>query len=187
MVRDALEAQRLIGIIQPKVAAPDNFGPVEEPEGGRELQAVGCVGRIEHTLPEPDGRFHILLKGISRFRCVREIPPQGEYRRFHVSYEAYTEDWREPAHPLDATRILCALEVLKESHSLCIEPGDFKSLTGIAVLNGLAAALPFAPAEKQALLEAVSAEERERLLIALMAMGFQSEAASRLGQPPSIH
>jgi len=187
MIRDALAADRTIGMIQPRVPAPDNCARVGEPHEAPELQPVGCAGRIEHTLPEPDGRFHILLQGVIRFRITRELPLQQGYRRFQVTYDPFMEDLREPERNLDASRILQAMEVLKESRTLCIEPGDFKSLSGIAVLNGLAAALPFAPAEKQALLEATSAEERERLLLALLAMGFQQGGGPRSFRPPSIH
>ena len=187
MVRDALATDRVIGMIQPRLPAQDNFGPVEEPEGGPELHVVGCAGRIEHSLPEPDGRFHILLKGMIRFRLQCELAPERGYRRFQVAYEAFGADLREPGRHLDASRILRAMEVLKESHNLCIEPDDFRSLSGIAVLNGLAAALPFAPAEKQALLEAAGPEDRERLLLALMAMGFQPGTGTRKAPPSSIH
>ena len=187
MVRDALATDRTIGMIQPRVPAMDNFGPAEPKLEVPELQSVGCAGSIEHTLPEADGRFHILLQGVIRFRTTRELSQQQGYRRFRVSYDPFLEDLLEPERSMDATRILQAMQVLKESHSLCIEPGDFKSLSGIAVLNGLSAALPFAPAEKQALLEAANADDRERLLLALMAMGFQPRSGSRDFGDPSIH
>jgi len=187
MVRDALATDRWIGMIQPRMPAPDNFGPPEGQAEDPELHAVGCAGTIQHCLKETDGRFHILLKGVSRFRLLREMHKQEGYRWFQVAYDAYAADHAEPQCALDSCRILRAMEVLRQSHSLAIDPDDFKGLTGIAVLNGLSAALPFAPAEKQALLEATTPEERERLLLALMAMGFQQGAGTRCTPPFTIH
>jgi uncharacterized protein len=187
MVRDALATDRLIGMIQPRVPAPDNVAPVGESPETPELHPVGCVGKIEHSLPEPDGRFHILLKGVSRFRLVEEMSEQAGYRWFHVSYEAFAHDFQEPRCHLDSSKILRAMEVLKQSHSLSIDPEDFRGLSGIAVLNGLSAALPFAPAEKQALLEAAGPKEREHLLLALMAMGFRQGTGTRCPPPSTIH
>lgn len=187
MVRDALASDKLIGMIQPRLPASDNVAPTGESAETPELHPVGCVGRIEHSLPEADGRFHILLKGVSRFRIVEEMSERVGYRRFQVCYDAFFADFQEPSCNLDSSRILRAMEVLKQSHSLSIDPEDFKGLSGIAVLNGLSAALPFAPAEKQALLEAASPRERERLLLALMAMGFQPGTGNRCPPPSTIH
>jgi uncharacterized protein len=187
MVRDALATDRLIGMIQPRLPAADNVAPTVESAEPPELHPVGCVGKIEHSLPAPDGRFHILLKGVSRFTLVEEMCEQSGYRWFHVNYQAFSGDSQEPSCNLDSSRILRAMEVLKQSHSLSIDPDDFRGLSGIAVLNGLSAALPFAPAEKQALLEAASPQEREHLLLALMSMGFQQGTGTRCPPPSTIH
>lgn len=187
MVRDALATDRWIGMIQPRHPAPDNLGSAEGAAEDPELHVVGCAGMIQHCLKETDGRFHILLKGVSRFRVLREMPKGEGYRWFQVAYDAFLADATEPDCALDSCRILRAMEVLRQSHSLSIDPEDFKGLSGIAVLNGLAAALPFAPAEKQALLEAMTPHDRERLLLALMAMGFQQGTATRCIGPFTIH
>ncbi len=187
LVNDAIASDQFIGMVQPVVPAPDNTGPVEELHDPPELHHIGGAGRIEHYLPEPDGRFHILLKGFTRFRLVRELPPEKGYRRFEVSYEGYGADAQEPGRPLDAGDILQALQVLRASHSISIDPDDFKNLAGIAVLNGLAAALPFTPAEKQALLEAPAPCDRQKILLALMTMGFRQGTGTRVVPPGTIH
>ena len=188
LVTDAMASDHFIGMVQPLVPAADNSGPVEEIGGPRELHPVGGAGRIEHYLPEPDGRFHILLKGVTRFRLVREMPLEKGYRRFQVSYQDYGGDGEEPRRLLDAAEILEALQFLRASHSLSIDPDDFKNLSGIAVLNGLAAALPFTPAEKQALLEASAPCDRLKILLALMTLGFRQGTGTRMPPPgSSIH
>jgi len=187
MVADALAADRFIGMIQPVTPGADNLGIVGEPGDAPDLHEVGCAGSIEHSLPEPDGRYHILLRGVTRFRLLQELAMERGYRRFQVGYEAFAADFRESEHMLDPSDMLRAMEVLKKSHSLSIDPEDFRHLSGIAVLNGLCAALPFAPGEKQALLEAADPAERERRLLALMTLGFQQGTGTRYAPPPTIH
>src|SRR5258705_6107774 len=110
MVRDALATDKLIGMIQPRLPAPDNVAPTSESVETRELYPVGCVERIEHSLPEPDGRFHILLKGVTRFRIVEELSRRVGYRQFHVCYDTFFADFQEPSCDLDSSRILRAME-----------------------------------------------------------------------------
>lgn len=75
MVADAMAGERTIGMIQPLVPRPDNWGMPEEVFDQPELYAVGCAGRIERCEPQPDGRYLVLLKGVSRFRVREELPP----------------------------------------------------------------------------------------------------------------
>ncbi|HEV8377170.1 MAG TPA: LON peptidase substrate-binding domain-containing protein [Candidatus Polarisedimenticolia bacterium] len=187
LVSDVLAGDRIMGMIQPLVPATDNAGPAEGGEENPDLHAVGCAGVIVHALPEPDGRYHILLKGESRFRVQREAQKLRGYRRLEVSYQAFQGDPCEMGQVLDPSRILRALQVLKDSHSLSIDPDDFRNLGGVAILNGLSAALPFTPGEKQALLEAAGIQHRERLLLGLMALGFGHGTGSRFVPPSTIH
>ena len=61
------------------------------------------------------------------------------------------------------------------------------SVPGISLLNGLAVALPFRPAEKQALLEAASPMEREEMLLALMGMGIERVSKEEFDAPPIVN
>lgn len=186
MVSDVLASDRMMGMIQPLVPAPDNAGPVEGEEDPA-LHAIGCTGVIVHALPEPDGRYHILLKGESRFRVLGEKEKLRGYRRLEVCYQMFEGDPCEPGQDLDPSRILRALQVLKDSHSLSIDPDDFRNLGGVAILNGLSAALPFTPGEKQALLEASGIQQRERILLGLMTLGFQQGTGTRVVPPSTVH
>jgi Lon protease-like protein len=52
----------MIAMIQPRTA-----GLVPE------LYDVGCVGHIQHVEALDDGRFNLVLEGISRFRMLGEL------------------------------------------------------------------------------------------------------------------
>ena len=190
MVADALEEGRHIGMIQPVVPRLDNFGDLLDPtevERAPEIYSVGCVGRIDRCEPQPDGRYEIVLRGICRFRIREELPEQRGYRRVSVDYGEFSADLAEPQISLDPSQMLGSLRAFGQKHGLEFDYGLLEALPGISLLNGLAVALPFRPEEKQALLEAASPEERERLLLALMGMGFEPLSNEEYYAPPTVH
>ena len=190
MVADALEEGRHIGMIQPVVPRLDNFGELLDPtdlERAPELYHVGCVGRIDRSELQPDGRYEIVLRGICRFRLREELPERRGYRRVSVDYSEFTGDLTEPQMPLDPSRVLGALRAFGQKHGLEFDFGLLEALPGISLLNGLVVALPFRPEEKQALLEAANPEERERLLLTLMGMGFEPMSTEEYYSPPTVH
>ncbi len=83
--------------------------------------------------------------------------------------------------------MLRALRGFAEKHGLEFDFDLLASLPGISLLNGLAVALPFRPAEKQALLEAPGPMEREELLLALMGMGLDVITPEEYYSPPTVN
>ena len=74
MTTDALAGDQLICLVllQP--------GWEEEYEGKPPLHSVACLGRILDHQRLPDGRFNLLLRGLSRARIVQEVEQLKEYR-----------------------------------------------------------------------------------------------------------
>lgn len=167
LVEDALAGPGVIGMIQPR-------GPVAEAEEEPtepQLYSVGCAGRIHRSQKLPDGRYLILLVGLSRFRVRAELPGQRGYRRVEAAYDEFGGDAREPAEVLpDLTPLLAGVRSFGATHGLEVDIDELKNIPPPQLVNGLAAALPFAPAEKQALLEAEGPVERAEVLSALLAM-----------------
>jgi uncharacterized protein len=193
MVADALEEGGHIGMIQPLVPAPDNFGPREadpdspEPyENSPELYEIGCAGRLARCEPQPDGRYHVVLEGVCRFRIRQELPEQRGYRRVSADYSEFLSDLEEPASSLDPGPLLRALKAFGERHRLEFDYAALAGVPGVALLNGLAAALPFRAAEKQALVEAPGPEERLAMLLVLMGMGMDPLPGGGFA-PPIVH
>src|SRR5918998_6723480 len=81
MVRDALASDRLIAMVQPRDG--------EEPAG---LFEVGCIGRISACDELDDGRFNIVLEGLSRFRIAREATVETPYRQVDADRSGFDED-----------------------------------------------------------------------------------------------
>jgi Lon protease-like protein len=190
MVADALEAGMHIGMIQPVVPRLDNFGALLDPtevERAPEIYGVGCVGRIDRWEAQPDGRYEIVLRGICRFRIREELPERRGYRQVSAGYAEFLADLTEPQHLVDPSQMLASLRAFGQKHELEFDFDLLGALPGISLLNGLAVALPFRPEEKQALLEAETPAERERLLLTLMGMGFEPMSAEEYFSPPTVH
>lgn len=193
LVADAMEegkgARRspYIGMIQPFVPRQDNWPALDLPAEDPALYTIGCAGRIERCDPQPDGRYEIVLRGISRFRVREELPPRRGYRRVAVDYDEFTADPAEPQHEVEPSRLLAAVRSFGAANGFELDLSLLAALPGISLLNGLAVALPFRPEEKQALLEAAGPAEREELLLVLMGMGFEPAPADDHYAPPTVH
>ncbi len=181
MVEDVLTGGRTIGIIQPlrgggePVSGADEVFIDGEPTGedGPRLYEVGCAGAIERSERLPDGRFIVLLKGVGRFRVRRELPVVRGYRRVEADYHGFTVDARDVDAEVSPDPLMDALRHFAELHQVPLELDRLGELSGLALLNSVAMALPFQPAEKQALLEAPDVVERHEMLLALLDMGVE--------------
>nr|WP_089220723.1 LON peptidase substrate-binding domain-containing protein [Sphingomonas laterariae] len=163
LVTDALARDRRIAMIQPRE---------DERADGRPpaLYDVGCVGRIAHVEALPDGRFNIVLEGISRFRMVGELDRPTLFRQIEARFDGFEED-EVDAEPL-ALMMRAALE--QESKRFAAARGyvvDWDAVGRLddeALVNGIAQIAPFDAVAKQALLEAPTIEDRADLIIQFM-------------------
>jgi hypothetical protein len=187
MVADARDDAGLIAMVQPVVPRQDNAPPPEATPEHPHLYPVGCVGRLERCEETPDGRFVVALKGLSRFRQREELPLHKGYRRVVADYGEFSGDLDEPNASLDPERLKRALQRFGERTRLPFDLAKLDTVSGIALLNGLCMSLPFAPAEKQALLEAPTPDARERMLLGLMGMGLEGDAARDQQAPPTLN
>jgi Lon protease-like protein len=164
MVDDALQGDRLIGIIQPS----------EDPDAvlTPKLSAVGAVGRIVAFRETDDNRYLLTLTGLCRFRLTSEKATDLPYRMGHCDFSAFASDLAESAEDSDfpRRRLVAALKDYLNSRDM---KADWKSVMNAppeALVNALAMMCPFEPAEKQALLEALSFDERVSTLMAILEM-----------------
>jgi Lon protease-like protein len=189
LVADALEGEQLIGMVQPLTPRQDNWvANAEGPDPDNpEIYRIGCLGRIEEHEPQDDGRYLIVLRGISRFRIREELPRPRGYRRVLVEYAEFQRDLDELNVFLNPSQIMRALRAFGDKHDLEFDYDLLASVPGISLLNGLSVALPFRPAEKQALLEAADPAVREELLLTLMGMGIEPLSTDEYYSPPVLN
>ena len=175
MVEDALDADKIFGMIQPFAPQQDNRPlPGADKETTPDLYKVGCAGYIEQCEKLPDGRFFIQLKGINRFRFEEELPLQRGYRRVRAIYTEFPDATLAEGWSCDRKQVLEALGEFDQAHGMQVKPEHAERFSDLELVNLLGVSLPFHPAEKQALLEAPTLKEREKILVNLLRLGAGS-------------
>lgn len=163
MIDDAMGGDRLIGLIQP------SGGAASLPA----LSQVGCVGRITSFAETSDGRYLISLTGQSRFRVTNELPVQTPYRQVRADFAAFEPDLT-PDPGLDDPEaravLLDALHRWLERRDMDVDWDAARDAPAEALVNSLSMALPFETAEKQALLEAPTVQDRLTALTAILSI-----------------
>ncbi len=163
MVSDAMAGAGIVGMVQP--SNPESA--VHEPP----IYGIGCAGRIDAFKETDDGRFIINLAGVCRFSVVREIERATLYRQVTAAYGDFRADVEGVgSDDLDRDRILRALHAYLEAKELSADWNTIQQLRVDKLVTSLAMLCPFAPSEKQALLEAPSPAERGRVMATLMEM-----------------
>jgi Lon protease-like protein len=172
MIEDALEREKIFGMIQPFTPQDDNRGPRPgtDPDVPG-LYKVGCAGLIEQSERFPDGRFFVQLKGVNRFRYEDELPLHRGYRRVRGIYREFPDATLEEGWQCDRTAVLEALAAFGEAQGRRINPEHAQRFSDLELVNLLCVSLPFHPAEKQALLEAPTLKDRELMLVNLLRLG----------------
>ena len=172
MVEDALEADKIFGMIQPFAPQNDNRGPQPgAANASPDLYKVGCAGYIEKWEKFPDERFFIQLKGVNRFRISEEFPLVRGYRRVKPTYDEFPDASPEQGWQCARQALLDALATFGKAHGMQVKAEQAQRFSDLELVNLLSVSLPFHPAEKQALLEAPLLKDRENLLIDLLHLG----------------
>jgi hypothetical protein len=172
MVEDALEGNRVFGMIQPYAPQDDNRGPLPGAENlAPDLYKVGCAGYIDKWEQLPDGRFFVELKGVNRFRLTEELELHRGYRRVKAEYNEFPDASLEQGWHCDRQSILEALAIYGKAHGMQVKIAQADKFSDLELVNLLGVSLPFHPAEKQALLEALRLEDREEMLVNLLRLG----------------
>ncbi|MDA9152922.1 LON peptidase substrate-binding domain-containing protein [Candidatus Pelagibacter sp.] len=156
MVNDSMKSNKLIGMIQPKKLVDDLTSPV--------LHNVGCLGKITSFKETEDGRCLIELKGLIRFKVVKEIKTEKKYIEYEVNFERFIHDLdakKENLNFSDLELIFKDLKSLFEKKGFIINWKELEKQSLDETINALAMASPFTLEEKQILLEADNLDARK--------------------------
>ena len=158
MIDDSMKSHRLIGMIQPKKS-----GELKKPD----LYQVGCIGKITSFNETEDGRYLILLSGISRFKIVQELETKKLYRICKIDFEDFFNDLNEKNEEIKFSDLKLTFNNLK---SFFVKQGykinwkDLEKQNIDQTINTLVMASPFSLEEKQVLLEAINIYDRKEKL-----------------------
>lgn len=174
MVRDSIARDGLIGMIQPR----DN----RDPPG---LFGIGCLGRIGSVEELEDGRYNIVLEGLTRFRVTAEARVDTPYRQVDADPAGLDPD--EEPEPLGIAQ---RAELERESRAYADSLGYWVDWTAVSrlddemLVNGIAQIAPLDIGSKQALLEAHDLAARADLLVQFMQ--FQRMAPGGADGPETL-
>jgi len=168
MVRDAMQTDRVIGMIQPKA---DDAKGVLPP-----LYQTGCAGRITNFSETNDGRFLITLTGVCRFDVASELEVTTPYRQVIADFDRWREDLQPVPPPEELKgRLHRVLRGYFDRHGIEADWSAIENAPLAGLVTSLCMICPFEPEEKQALLEAGGGDRQARLLVALMEMEALAE------------
>jgi Lon protease-like protein len=149
MIADVASSHGIIGMMLLKgewerdyYANPDTFG-------------IGCAGKISQLVKLDDGRYNLLLEGLSEFRVVRENRDRS-YRQAEVEWCAVEPTMNIDAEAMEGLRQLL-FDYLGDNAAAAWKSLVERGLGGAELVNFLCFHLDIPAIEKQTLLEARSA------------------------------
>ena len=157
MVDDAMKSNRIIGMIQPKKSNQNT--PV--------LYNIGCAGKITSFNESNDGRYLIVLSGISRFKIIEELKNEKLYRECSISFNDFSNDLEENNEEIkfsDLELIFKDIKTLFAKEGYIVNWKDIEKQNLDQTINTLSMASPFSLEEKQILLETTNLNERKKKL-----------------------
>jgi uncharacterized protein len=168
MIDHALQRDRLIGIVQPNPDKGDTG----------QLYHVGCVGRITQLAETGDGRYHLTLTGIARFKILSEANTKTSFMQYNVDWMPFVHDYtaRFGEDAVDRPSVMQALRSFSEANDIPVDWDSVKDAPNEALVNALSMMCPYGVREKQALLEAADLKSRGEMLVAITEMELAKAA-----------
>ena len=158
MIDQCMKTDRLLGMAQPK-RITDNKIP--------ELFDVGCLGKISSFNETEDGRYVIILNGITRFNIIKEIENKKTFREFEINFNNFENDAASDQEKIDFSDLNLIFKDLKrvfDKQGYQINWDELKKQSLDQTINTLSMASPFSKEEKQMLLEAKNLKFRKKKL-----------------------
>ena len=182
MTRDALEGDGLIALAQIKAGWENS--ETDTPE----IHPVICIGKIAHHVELEDGRYNLIVQGLSRASIIEELPMEHAFRRASVELLAEepfdnisSEDQRRAEILKNFRKLFPKLNIEHELHQV------FESEIPLGILcDVFAYALSLDPADSQRLLSEFNVDRRSRLLLQLIetSVSHPPEESEREFPPP---
>ena len=158
MIDQCMKTDRLLGMAQPKRITVNKIP---------ELFDVGCLGKISSFNETEDGRYVIILNGITRFNIIKEIENKKTFREFEINFNNFENDAASDQEKIDFSDLNLIFKDLKrvfDKQGYQINWDELKKQSLDQTINTLSMASPFSKEEKQMLLEAKNLKFRKKKL-----------------------
>ena len=158
MINHSMKNNRMIGMIQPKKMS-------DKSKTG--LYEIGCLGKITSFDETEDGRYSIVLKGLSRFKIVNELKNNKSYRECEVDFKEFEDDVKldtKKNEQLNLETIFKNLKLLFKKRGYVVNLKELEKQNIGETINTLSMSAPFLLEEKQVLLESQNLNSRKNNL-----------------------
>ena len=158
MIDQCMKTNRLLGMAQPKRISNDKVPGLFD---------VGCLGKISSFNETEDGRYVIVLNGVTRFNIIKEIDNKKAFREFEINTNGFENDLlkkQEEINFSDLNLIFNDLKKIFDKQGYLINWDELKKQSLDQTINTLSMASPFSKEEKQMLLEAKDLKFRKKKL-----------------------
>ena len=161
----ALKNDRYIGMVQPSELSSSS-GNEKSPS----IYNIGCAGYVTAFSQTNDNRYEIILEGVCRFKIKKELETINGFRRADVQWSKFKSDFKSEKLNSRQKRneFLKILRPFLEKMSMNFDWEVIEGTNDEDLINTISMCCPFDVNEKQALLEAISLEDRREVLTSLI-------------------
>ena len=183
MTADALEGDRLIALVLPRPGWEQDYA------GCPRIYTVATLGKIVADQKLDDGRYNILLRGLSRIHLAQEIPQSKLYRKARAELLVESQVTAAAKERRLRKRLINTAPALLSNQGAVID--QFRKLLKTelplgALCDLIAFALPLEMEFKQSLLEELDVEARTLLLLKHLSGMANKPLAAELPFPPEF-
>lgn len=186
MMEDALAGDQTIAMCLPKTA-----GESQVPE----IHEVICIGKIVAHAELDDGRYNLLLQGVSRAKIVREIGVEQPYRMAEVTILPDIDDVDMETECEFRERLQAHCEGLQSQDvvkaglesSVLSDSGVWDDFPVGLLVDLVCFSLPISSDQRQKILETQEVSARAELLLDFAeALTLRKDPASKVDFPPDF-
>jgi uncharacterized protein len=178
MVADALAGQKTIGMVLLRPGWESDY------YGRPPVFGSGCAGRIETCESLEDGKYNIVLRGISRFRVIEEHAGQP-YRLATVEPLPEVDEPGPADFAAARRRVLAAIGKAADGPAIMVLNDD---LPHAVFVDALSQSLPLTSLERQSLLDCDTVSGRYARLLEILDFRLMEQTYSPpRGRPPVVH
>ena len=158
---------RLVGIIQPDRSNKEKTD--------KNLYQVGCAGKIIKFEETENKTYLITLKGLSRFRYIRDTTNQDNFRIASVNWKDFVQDFQEDKMIKNFNELKITLKKFFRTRNIEVNNEAIDMCKDYNLVDQIIMICPLNSAEKQVLLETLSLSQRYILLNSILE-GYNNEA-----------
>ena len=149
--------------------------PIPESSNNLDIYKLGCAGKLTSFEETLDGRFLISLSGILRCQLLKDVDEKGGYRRMFIDFNSFLSDTQPNKEKIERDDFFKKLKSYFDIKGLSADWKTIETCEDEKLITTLAMLCPFSDAEKQALLEATTLNERAKLMNIILEMSVFSE------------